>query len=172
MSLPARSARFLSILAAFLLCAFAASSAELSTPLRTCTLADCQATVLLGRLNKSDRCCGFDNKTLPWVVQLYANKNECLRLRITQQTANTNTELVAIAPGTQRAWRNDNSGIAPCPTCPLLKIRSNTNEEGWFLVQVNPNNGFPINGQFTLKYARYAATNPNCASPTSPLPPP
>jgi hypothetical protein len=150
---------------------FGSSAAELNTPRRTCTTADCQATIIAGRLNKSDRCCGFDNKPLPWVVQLYANKGECLRLHVTAQAPNTDTELVAIAPGTQRAWRNDNSGIAACTTCPLLKIRTNVNEEGWFLVQVNSNTGAPINGGFSLAYARYAATNPNCAAPTPQLPP-
>jgi len=172
MSLHARSLQFLAILATLLLSAFAASAAELNTPLRTCTTADCQATILLGRLNKSDRCCGFANLPMPWVVQLYANKNECLRLHVTAQATGTNTELVAIAPGTQRAWRNDNSNIAACTTCPLLKIKTGTNEEGWFLVQVNQNNGVAVNGGFTLRYSRYAATNPNCTAPTPPLPAP
>jgi hypothetical protein len=150
----------------------AAGAAELSTSLQTCITADCGATALAGRINKSDRCCGFDNKALPWVIQLFASKSECLRLHVTAQAANTDTELVAIAPGTQRAWRNDNSGLAACTTCPLLKIRTGINEGGWFLVQVNSNSGAPIDGAFTLRYARYKASNPNCNPPTQPLPAP
>lgn len=171
MSLPVRSTRLFGILIALLLSAFAASAAELNTPLRTCTTADCQATILLGRINKSDRCCGFANLPMPWVVQLYANPNECLRLRVTAQ-GSANTELVAVAPGTQRAWRNDNSGLAACTTCPLLKIRTGANEGGWFLVQVNQNTGAAVNANFTLLYSRYAASNPNCSTPTPPLPAP
>jgi len=149
---------------------FSASAAELKTPLQSCTTANCGATLLYGRINKSDRCCGFQ-LSMPWVAQLYANKNECLRLHVTGQTA-ANTEMVAIAPGTQRAWRNDSSNIQPCPTCPLLKIRTNANEEGWFLVQVNQSAGARQDAEFVLRYARYAATNPNCSAPTPPLPPP
>ena len=147
-----------------------ASAAELNTTLQTCTTADCGATVLQGRVNRSDRCCGFAGLSMPWVVQVYANKNECLRLHVTSQAQNT--ELVAVAPGTQRAWRNDNSNLAACPNCPLLKIVTVDNEEGWFLVQVNQAAGKGVNGEFTLKYARYNAGNPNCSPPTHPLPGP
>jgi hypothetical protein len=152
------------------LLASGAWGAELRTSLQTCTTPDCGATVLQARINKSDRAGGFANLPIPWVAQLYANKNECLRLHVTAQ--NSNTELVAIAPGTQRAWRNDNSGHPPCRTCPLLKIRTNENEEGWFLVQVHETSGGAINAGFTLHYARYGANNPNCNASTQPLPAP
>ena len=145
------------------------SAAELKTPKQTCTAANCGATVLIGRVNRSQRCCGFANMPMPWVAQLYANTNECLRLHVTSQGA-ANTELVAIAPGTGRAWRNDSSNVSPCPTCPLLKIRTTTNENGWFLVQVNQTAGVATDAEFVLRYARYAAGNPNCANPTGVLP--
>ena len=164
MTAIARLAQAAFIAIALMALALDASAAELKTPQRSCTAADCGATVLFGRLNKSDRCCGFANLSMPWVVQLYANKSECLRLHITQKSGNV--ELVAIAPGTQRAWRNGASAG------PLLKIRSNANEEGWFLVEVNQSAGLAGNSEFTLKYSRYAAGNPNCATPSSPLPPP
>jgi hypothetical protein len=146
-----------------------ASAAELKTQKQTCTATNCGATVLIGRINRSQRCCGFANISMPWVAQLYANPNECLRLHVTSQ-GSANTELVAIAPGTGRAWRNDSSNVSPCPTCPLLKIRTTTNENGWFLVQVNQTAGAAGDAEFVLRYARYAAGNPNCASPTGALP--
>jgi hypothetical protein len=161
MTAIARLAQGAFIAIALIALAIDVSAAELKTPQRSCTAADCGATVLFGRLNKSDRCCGFANLAMPWVVQLYANKSECLRLHITAKVGNV--ELVAIAPGTQRAWRN---GAAAGP---LLKIRSNANEEGWFLVEVNESAGIAGNSEFTLKYARYVAGNVNCNSPTSPL---
>jgi hypothetical protein len=147
-----------------------ASAGELRTEVQGCTTPECGATVLSGQLNKSDRCCGFANLPIPWTVQLYARPNDCLRLRVTSQPANT--ELVAIAPASRRTWRNDNSGIAPCPTCPLLVIRPSAIEEGWFFVQVNQTLGAPVTGNFVLKYARYAPGNPNCApaTPVVPLP--
>jgi hypothetical protein len=148
----------------FGLLASGSSAAELSTVRQTCTTANCGATVLYGRLNKSDRCCGFDNLTLPWIVQVYAAAGECLRLHVTQKTGNV--ELVAIAPGSHRAWRN---GAAAGP---LLKIRTAQGEAGWFLVQVNDAAGDPRDSNFTLRYARYAATNPNCNAPSAPLPAP
>jgi hypothetical protein len=169
MARSVRMALMASLLSLAFLPGFSALAAELSTPLQSCTTPDCGATLLLGRLNKSDRCCGFSNLPLPWVVQLFAGKQECLRLRVTSQKANS--ELVAIAPGTRHAWRNDSSALTPCPTCPLLKIHTG-NDAGWFLVQVNPSRGVPGDAEFTLSYARYAADNPNCAQPTRALPPP
>jgi hypothetical protein len=153
-----------------MLFSFAAPAAELKAPLQTCTTADCGATVLVGRINKSDRCCGFANLGLPWVAQLYAGKNECLRIHVTAQAENT--ELVAVAPKSQRAWRNDTSGLAACPNCPLLKIRTLASEQGWFLIQVNQAAGAALDGEFTLTYARYAALNPNCSPATPALPAP
>ena len=164
-------ARMAFLLAAILLLSLSyrpASADELKTPVETCTTADCGATVLDGRINRSDRCCGFANLQIPWVAQLYAGANECLRLHVTAQTT-ANTVLTAVAPSTQRAWRNDNSSVQPCPSCALLKIRTAANEAGWFLVQVNQSGGGPLNAEFALRYARYAATNPNCAAPTPPL---
>jgi hypothetical protein len=154
------------------------SATELSAPVRTCITADCQATVLGGWLNKSGLPYNpavtewhgvFVDLPMPWVVQVFAGPNECLRLRVTSQAAGINTELVAIAPVTRRVWRNDSSGIAGCTTCPLLKIRTNANESGWFLVQVNSSTGAAVNGAFTVSYARYAASNANCQTPSPPL---
>jgi hypothetical protein len=144
------------------------AAAELKTPLQQCTQPDCGATVIVGRINRSDAE-GIANLQIPWAAQIFALKNECLRLRVTAQTSDT--ELVVVAPGTQRAWRSDGSG-GDCPTCPLLKIRTFNNESGWFLVQVNETSGGAVNGDFTLKFARYAASNPNCNSPSTPLPAP
>jgi hypothetical protein len=76
----------------------AASAAELKTPRQTCTAPDCGATVLFGRLNKSDRCCGFANLSIPWVAQLYAYKSECLRLHVTAQPPRPNWWRLLPAP--------------------------------------------------------------------------
>jgi hypothetical protein len=135
-----------------------AASTELKTPLQTCTIGDCGATVLRGQINRTDRCCGFFGLAVPFVTQVYAGKNECLRLHVANQAA-LNTVMVAVAPGTRRAWRGD-----------VLKIKTNDNEEGWFTVQVSQATGTATNGEFVLKYSRYAAANPNCASATPPLP--
>ena len=166
-----RVARLAILLAAVFFLSFSyrpASADELKTPLQTCTVADCGATALDGRINKSDRCCGFNNLEIPWVAQLYAGANECLRLHVTGQST-ANTVLTAVAPASQRAWRNDNSNTQPCPTCALLKIRTAANEAGWFLVQVSQSGGGALNAEFVLKYARYASNNPNCSPPTPPL---
>ena len=149
---------------------FGASAGELKVPLSTCTALDCAGTNLLGRINKSVRCCGFFNYPIPWTIQLYAAAGECLRLHVTSQQSDT--QLVAVAPGTMRTWRNDSSGIAACTTCPLLKIVPATTETGWFLVQVNQPQGTSADAEFTLKYARYSTTAANCSPVSTPLPAP
>ena len=147
------------------LLSFDASAAELKVPL--CTTQDCGPMVLVGRLNKSDRCCGFQNLSMPWVAQVYANKNECLWLRVTEQ--GSDSEIVVVAPATARAWRNDSSKDPACKTCPLLKIITSAQEAGWFLVQVNQNQGAALDAEFTLEYGRYKSNNPICSSPSTPL---
>jgi hypothetical protein len=132
------------------------SATDIKTDLQSCTTLDCGATVLQGQINRTDRCCGFLGLAVPFVTQVYAGKNECLRLRVIKPSVPT--LIVAVAPGTRRAWRAN-----------LLSILTNDNEEGWFTVQVSQRSGTATNGDFTFKYSRYAAANPNCASPTAPL---
>jgi hypothetical protein len=97
---------------------------------------------------------------------VFASKNECLRLRVTEQSVDT--EMVVIS-AKGNAYRNNNSNIAPCPTCPLLSIRTG-NVGGWHTVQVSQKGGMPVSASFTLSYGRYDDPNPNCASPSRPLP--
>jgi hypothetical protein len=90
-----------------------------------------------------------------------------LRLRVTAQGA-INTEMVVIS-AVGKAYRNDNSGVAPCSTCPLIKFRTGA-VGGWHTVQISQTSGQTVSGAFTLSYGRYNATNPNCTSPTPPVP--
>jgi len=141
------------------------AAGELMAAKSTCTTLDCQATIIPGFINGWGA--SFDQANVgPWVAQVFAAKLECLRLRVTAQSVDT--EMVVIAAG-GNAYRNNNSNIAPCPTCPLVKFKTG-NVGGWHTVQVSQKGGVPVSSAFTLSYGRYDATNPNCASPTPPVP--
>jgi hypothetical protein len=141
-----------------------AAAAELRAPLKTCTGLDCQATVIPGFINGWTA--GGNLNVAPWVAQVFAARHECLRLHVTSQAVDT--ELVVIA-ASGKAYRNNSGNVAPCPTCPLVKFATGS-VGGWHTVQVSQAAGAVVNASFTLAYGRYDAGNPNCATPTQPVP--
>jgi hypothetical protein len=142
-----------------------ATAGELMADLNTCTTLDCNATTIPGFVNGWTA--GGNLNTGPWVGQVFAAANECLRLRVTAQ-GSLNTEMVVIA-ASGNFYRNDNSGIAPCANCPLIKFRTGS-VGGWHTVQISQASGTSASGAFKLSYGRYNNANPNCASPTPPVP--
>jgi hypothetical protein len=52
--------------------------------------------------------------------------------------------------------------------CPLVAI-DGTNQSGYYIVQVNHDEGAHVDGFFELAYGRYPRPNPNCMPPTPPL---
>jgi hypothetical protein len=143
------------------------AGSELMAQKRACTNADCQASVIPGFINGWGT--SFDPpqaNVAPWVGQVFAAKSECLRLRVTSQGADT--EMVVIA-ASAIAYRSNNSNIAPCPTCPLIKFKTG-GVGGWHTVQISQKGGSPVSASFTLSYGRYDNSNPNCNSPTPPVP--
>src|SRR5262245_10104274 len=98
------------------------AGSELMAAKRTCTTADCQATVIPGFLNGWGTSFEPPQANVgPWVGQVFAARGECLRLRVTLQSVDT--EMVVIA-ASATAYRNDNSNIGPCPNCPLIKFKT------------------------------------------------
>jgi hypothetical protein len=141
-----------------------AMAGELMPELNTCTAPDCGATVIRGFVNGFTQT-GFPN-VAPWVVQIFAARNECLRLRVIEQA--TDTELIVVA-ASLKAYRNDNGKVAPCPKCPLVKLRTG-GVGGWHTVQVNQAEGAVVGSAFKLSFGRYNKDNPNCSPPTKPVP--
>jgi hypothetical protein len=75
-------------------------------------------------------------------------------------------EIAVVAPdGT--IFRNDDTGLGPCPTCPLVKI-GNTPNQGWYTVHVAQFAGGADFSNFTLFHGQYELNNANCATPTTP----
>ena len=143
------------------------AAGELMAAKKACTNPDCQATMIPGFINGWGTSFQPPQSNVgPWVAQVFAAKGECLRLRVTAQS--TDTEMVVIA-ASGGAYRNNNSNIAPCPACPLIKLRTGK-VGGWHTVQISQKGGAPVSSTFTLSYGRYDSANPNCNSPTPPLP--
>jgi len=103
---------------------------------------------------------GFDAQ--PWTTQVYAQAGECVRLFVT--SSSFDAEMVVIAPDGE-VFRDDDSGGS---LRPLVEIAS-APSFGWYTVQIAQFAGAASNGDFTLKYGRYTAGNPNCANPTTPF---
>jgi hypothetical protein len=144
-----------------------AAAGELMAEKATCTNPDCGASVIPGFINGWGATFNPPQANVgPWVAQVFAAKGECLRLRVTAQS--TDTEMVVLAAN-GNAYRNNNSNIAPCPTCPLISFKTGS-EGGWHTVHVSQKGGMPVSASFTLSYARYDNANPNCAQQTPPVP--
>jgi hypothetical protein len=136
------------------------SALEFTDPPGVCTTANCQSTVINGTIFR------FGGTVFPWVAQTLAAKDQCLRIDILVQTAGTNLETVVTAPN-GNIYRNDNRNIAPCTTCPLVKIR--TPVSGWYTISVSDAAGRPWQADFGMRIGRYNLTNANCGTPTPAL---
>jgi hypothetical protein len=141
-----------------------AAAGEFRAPLRTCTGLDCQATIIPGFINGWSA--GGHLNVGPWVAQVFAANHECLRLRVLSH--GVDTELVVVA-ASGKAYRNNDAGVGTCPDCPLVAFRTGR-LGGWHTVHVSQAAGNVVSASFTLAYGRYDADNPNCGTPTRPLP--
>lgn len=123
-----------------------------------CTTANCEAETFGGAIVAGA------SFAVPWTVEVFADKNECIRLHVTKQ--NFDLKMEAISPaGT--VWRNDNSNTGSCRNCPVLKFIAP--QAGWYNVTVAPANG-KAEADFEFAYGRYTPkTNPNCNNPIKPL---
>ncbi len=157
------------VLLATLFCGLALTARPVwATPLfdpsvNTCTTLNCGSVRLDGTVT------GERNgvNAVPWVVELYAQPRECVRIAITAESQDLET--VVVAPN-GAVFRNDDGFVAPCTVCPVVKI-GNAPNFGWYTVSVSQFNGAPVETNFTMFYGRYSSGNPNCSSPTPPLSP-
>lgn len=128
-----------------------------------CTGINCSSIRLPGTVGNSDPGSPQQNAE-PFVLQVYSNAGQCLRLDVSVQ--DKDLEMVVVSPnGT--VWRNDDRG--PGNLKPLVAI-SNTPDQGWYTVQISRFNGAADYSNFVLLYGRYVSpTNPNCGTPTLPV---
>jgi hypothetical protein len=124
----------------------------------SCTSTNCSQIVIGGTVN------AFNQTAGPWTAEIFAPTNGCLRLQ--GLTQNADLEITAVSPGGV-VFRNDDSGLLPCPLCPLVKI--NGTQNGWYTVSVSHFAGSPVQENFTLSFGQYNVNNPNCSLPTIPV---
>jgi hypothetical protein len=140
---------------------FAVSQADASTNMFDSTVSSTSriggnAVTINGSLHDN----GFDAE--PWTTQVYAQPGECVRLFVS--SAGFDAKMEVISPDGE-VFRDDDSGGS---LRPLVEIAS-APRIGWYTVQIAQFAGVPTTGDFTLKYGRYTAGNPNCANPTAPF---
>jgi hypothetical protein len=102
------------------------------------------------------------NATAPFIINLYAERGECLRVDVTTQPADL--EMVVVAPE-GGVYRNDDR---VGDTKPLVQVAS-APVTGWYTVHLSHFSGATIEGDLTFMYGRYSAGNANCAQATTPL---
>jgi hypothetical protein len=123
-----------------------------------CTTTNCGAVFLNGISQRN----AFGD-SVPFVAQLFADVNQCMRLDVPSQTADR--EIVLISPS-GAIWRNDDFNSLR----PLIMARADV--KGYYTGQINYYNGAqPLDTVqlFTLAYGLYAPNTPNnCPSPTTP----
>jgi hypothetical protein len=133
----------------------------------TCTTLNCGAV----RIDGVVRLARAANETAggevrPWVMEIFANPNQCLRAHVIAQDADL--EAVLVAPN-GNVFRNDDSGLTGCLTCPLLKVNPTPGpNRGFYTLQISHFAGSPVTANFVLMYGLYNLGNPNCSAPTLP----
>lgn len=123
----------------------------------SCTTANCNASIYNGSYLVSS-----ESDANPFILQVFASRNECLRLDVIAQ--DQDMEMVIVSPD-GAVWRNDDTGGL------MPEIRVITRDiSGWYTLQVSnfAGDGDPV-GDFTLAYGRYNTSNPNCAGATVPF---
>ena len=117
-----------------------------------CTTLNCRAVFLNGISQRN----AFGD-TVPFILQVFADENQCIRLDVTSQ--NDNMEIVLVSPS-GLVWRNDNFN----GTRPLVTARANV--KGYYTVQISQANGVPLVNSvqlFRLAYGLYVpGTMNNC----------
>jgi hypothetical protein len=123
-----------------------------------CTTVNCSSERISGTVGS------VGVQPLSWTLHVFSVAQNCMRLEVTAE--DVDLLIVVVAPnGT--IFRNDDSGLANCPNCPLVKI-GNTPNVGWYTVQVMQFAGAGTFGNFTMLYGVYPLNNPNCDAPTTP----
>ena len=101
---------------------------------------------------------GTHQATEPFVSQVFARAGECLRLDVTQQTADTALRVVGPTVVFTRSNTNREAGDSR----PLLKL-DDLPSTGWYTILVSLQGAGNTVVGFTLDYGRYPGGNANCA---------
>lgn len=124
------------------------AGSQIESRLSTCTTINCAGETIRGT----------HQATEPFVSQIFARAGECLRLDVTQASADTTLRVVM--PTVNFTAANNNR--AADDTRPLLKL-DNLARTGWYTVLVSLQGAGNTVVRFRLDYGRYPGGNPNCA---------
>jgi hypothetical protein len=142
--------------------AAAHAGATIEDTLSTCTQRNCESQRLQGRYQGRYQTDTFPIAAhVPFVVETFAQRGECLRLEVLSSTGDPEMAVIAGTAGV--FYHDDDSGSAGNP---LIRIEP-TPATGWYVVAIT-DAGIPAEALVTLSIGRYPAGNPNCASPTPP----
>jgi len=102
---------------------------------------------------------GTHQATEPFVSQIFARAGECLRLDVTQESADTALRVVGPRVNFTAGSNNRDAG----DTRPLLQLDA-LPTTGWYTVLVSLQGAGNTVVRFTLDYGRYPGGNTNCQS--------
>ncbi len=105
---------------------------------------------------------GIHQRAEPFIVQVFAAVDECLRLDIDEQTEDM--ALVLISPSVNLAGINDDRDFVGGDFRPLFTLDP-VPFTGWYTVVVSYFDLDNRVARFNLRYARYRGGNPNCLPP-------
>jgi hypothetical protein len=94
----------------------------------------------------------------PFVVEVFANANECLLLNVTFQEQDLEATLISPSG---RIWTDDDGGPG---TQPLIKALTNT--KGWHIFTLSHFAGNAVVSDFAVSIQRLSPANASCAGPT------
>jgi hypothetical protein len=101
---------------------------------------------------------GVYQSTEPFVFQIFARAGECLRLDVSEQTADMT--MLVVFPAVNIEAFADDRGVSDAR--PLVAI-DGVDLTGWYTVIVSQTDGDNVVARFELEYGRYPAGNANCA---------
>ena len=132
------------------------AAGEIYTDQSNCSFLDCDATIINGSpLSTSN------GDALPFVMQLSADVNECVRLDVLEQA--DDMRAVLVSPSGQ-VWSNDDRDPAnPSELRPLITAK--TDVRGWYTLQIFRYNGIDTTNKpssVKLAFGRYPVGNINC----------
>jgi hypothetical protein len=126
---------------------------QLESPKSNCLGTNCSGMTIRG--------IHYDNN--PFIVQVYARANECLRLDVSSQTEDM--AMLLATPSVNFGMVSDDREF-PGDLRPLI-VMDPVPITGWYTVSVSYFELEDIDGRFTLEYGRYGSGNPNCQAPAA-----
>ncbi len=142
------------VVGAFMAASAAWAGPQLESLKSNCTKINCSGQTIRG--------IHVDNN--PFIIQVYARVNECLRLDVSSQTQDM--AMLLVTPSVNFGAVVDDRDFDGGDLRPLIVVDP-VPISGWYTVSVSYFDLVDQDGRFTLDYGRYPTGNPNCQVPTA-----